>query len=198
MSIIIGTALSILENPYQTEKVREKYDSSYTGFSVFIKVEEIDGVKFYNSIFEWGVGAKSWVFDPDQPPRYSKVYGEHLRNACYIDLVSPIFRDWTGKESKIELCTEPEKSIIKIVCKGWEYKKNKRNGQFQKSKEGQYFIKGKQCLGVESWLLSEVLETEPAAPAVNSTDSTNSNCSVIPESVDGAPSPFNAEVEVNL
>jgi len=155
--IILAELLSLLEDGYQTDKCLEHH-SRGLGFTALVKIKKIDGKQVDNTVAEIGVGADYWVFKES----LVSVKGDKRRKALFTSLISPIFKFPDGSSYKIDLCTTPERSQVRIQCKGYKNKFNKR-GQRMFSKRGEYFIRIKQPLLEVAWVPSE-LNAKSSAP----------------------------------
>lgn len=153
--IILAELISLIEDPYQTDKCLE-HNSYGLGFTALIKIKKIDGEHIDNTVAEVGVGADYWVLKES----LVSAKGDKRRQALFASLISPIFKFPDGSSNSIDLCTTPERSQIRIQCKGYKNKFNKR-GQPMFSKRGEYFIKISRPLFENAWVESELGASAP-------------------------------------
>jgi hypothetical protein len=148
--IILAELISLIEDGYQTDKCLE-HNSYGLGFTALIKIKKIDGENVTNTVAEVGVGADYWILKES----LVSAKGDKRRQALFASLISPIFKFPDGSSNSIDLCTTPERSQVRIQCKGYKEKYNKR-GQRMFSRRGEHFIKIQQPLFEVAWVSSEL------------------------------------------
>lgn len=155
--IILAELLSLLEDSYQTDKCLEHH-SRGLGFTALVKIKKIDGEQVDNTVAEIGVGADYWRLKSS----LVSAKGDKRRQANFASLISPIFKYPNGYSNQIELSTEPERSQVRIQCRGWQEKFNKRGQRMFTTKKGEYFIKIQRPLFEKAWVPSELNASAPA------------------------------------
>lgn len=142
-----GKVVSIIEDSYQLERAEEKGCSH--GATALIETDE-------GYLLELGINGEGKVKDMVAPK------GDQRQQYSFFSIYTPVFRN-KGENHWLDVCTEPEKSFISLICSSVDPKVNKR-GLPMTSRSGKLFVTVKKPLITAVWLESEIA----SAPEVES------------------------------